>query len=321
MYNQKDKRERHKGESILYVPDKYIVIDLETTGLNPEHDEIIEIGAVKVQDNNIIDEFSSLIQPNSFVDDFITQLTGITNDMLKPAPLLKDILPTFKDFIEYDILAGHNVHFDINFLYDNFEKYNNHILDNNILDLLRISRAVLPDLNNHKLVTLAKQFDIETKGHHRALNDCYITYKCIKNINQYAFDNNIDMNNTSYYKTAFKPRQKLSELTPECTSFNEDNIFYNKKIVFTGELKYYPRKEAAQIVVNLGAQAQNNVTKNTDVLVMGSYKGIRNIKGNKTGKQKRAEKLILEGQEIDIMDEETFYEMIDNEEILEGENV
>ena len=123
----------HKGESFIEMPMTYSVIDIETTGLSPEYDEIIEVSAIKVCNNKIVDTFTSLVQPrgyeyeddeypdvllHEYVSDFISQLTGITNDMLSTAPSIQDVLPKYLEFIGNDMLLGHNINFDINFLYD-----------------------------------------------------------------------------------------------------------------------------------------------------------------------------------------------------------
>ena len=108
-----------KGQSLLLFPNEYIVFDIETTGLDASYDEIIEIGALKIKNNEIVDKFTSLIKPKYPIDEFITELTGITNEMVKDAPLINEVLPRFIDFIGDEILVGHNINFDINFVYDN----------------------------------------------------------------------------------------------------------------------------------------------------------------------------------------------------------
>ncbi len=86
---------------------------------DPFYDEIIEISALKIIDNTIIDQFTSLIKPLNEIDEFITSLTGITNDMVKEAPSIDKVLPLFLNYIGSETVIGHNVNFDINFVYDN----------------------------------------------------------------------------------------------------------------------------------------------------------------------------------------------------------
>ena len=110
----------HKGNSLLILPDSFIVLDLETTGLSNKFDEIIEISALRVRSFHVTDVFSTLIKPTFEISDEITEITGITNEMLSNAPLFSEIEFELREFIGDDYILGHNVNFDINFLYDNF---------------------------------------------------------------------------------------------------------------------------------------------------------------------------------------------------------
>lgn len=166
---------KFKGKSLIEYPDNFVVFDIETTGLNSKTDEIIEIGAIKVKNNQIVDTFTTLIKPEYLIDPFITSLTGITNEMVKDAPSIKEVLLNFLNFIGDDILIGHNVNFDINFIYDSLIKCDLGGLKNNFVDTLRLSRKLLPDLKHHRLNDLSKYYNIDSKGSHRALKDTEIT--------------------------------------------------------------------------------------------------------------------------------------------------
>ena len=85
------KAQREKGKSLLDFPSNYVLFDIETTGLDPEYDEIIEIGAIKVDNNKVMDEFHSLIKPDNEIDEFITNLTGITNEMVENAANIEEV--------------------------------------------------------------------------------------------------------------------------------------------------------------------------------------------------------------------------------------
>lgn len=144
----KGKKERDlKGQSTIDILSEYIVFDIETTGLDSSYDEIIEIGAIKVNNNEIVSEFNSLVKPKNKIDRYITGLTGITNEMVNDAPTIEEILPDFMNYIGNDILIGHNVNFDINFVYDNLYRNKFDVLTNDFIDTMRISRKLLPDLH------------------------------------------------------------------------------------------------------------------------------------------------------------------------------
>ena len=104
-----------KGKSLLAFPLDYTVVDLETTGLDPTIDGIIELGAIRVRGGHPVEEYSSLIDPGFELDEFIVSLTGITNDDLSSAPDILQALPSFLDFLGDDPIVGPNVGFDLGF--------------------------------------------------------------------------------------------------------------------------------------------------------------------------------------------------------------
>lgn len=178
-------KERNKGKYISDFPSDYTVVDIETTGLSPDKCEIIEISALRVRNDEIVDTFSTLIKPSKKIDPFIVRLTGITDDMVAEAPKIKAVLPEFMNFVAEDYILGHNVNFDINFIYDNWKKYFKKEFNNDYIDTMKLSR-VHCDLPSHRLKALAKHYDVSIKGHHRALVDCEITFKIYKHIKNEA---------------------------------------------------------------------------------------------------------------------------------------
>lgn len=315
------KAKRDKGNSLTNTPSNFTVIDIETTGLDPNYDKIIEIGAIKVRDNEVVDTFESLIKPDGqyyydddndtevfeYVNDFITELTGITNEMLEKAPGIKSVLPNFIDFVKNDILIGHNVNFDINFLYDSLESNLQYTFKNDFVDLMRLTRKLYPEFKNHKLKTVAENLKVSIEGNHRALKDCFITLECFQITSNYIIDNNIDL------KALFSRNYSSTDLTTLGSAkkeFDENHILFDKNCVFTGKLERMNRKDAAQIVVDLGGKCLNSVNKKTNFLILGNFNYNATVKGGKSNKLKRAEKLILEGQDLQILSEDVFYDLI-----------
>ncbi len=173
---------KFKGQSLFAFPSDYTVVDIETNGLISGVCEIIEVSALKVRNEIIEDSFSTLIKPTEQINWFITRLTGITDEMVENAPDIADVMQNFYGFIGTDILIGHNVNFDVNFLYDNLWLHSGLILDNPFVDTLRLARRALPDLPNHKQTTVAEHYGIATEGAHRALRDCEICNSCYLNL-------------------------------------------------------------------------------------------------------------------------------------------
>ena len=301
-----------KGKSIIDLLDNYIIFDIETTGLDSSYDEIIEIGAIRIENNKVVSKFQSLVKPNIEIDDYISELTGITNDMVKDAPKIEDVLPQFMEFVGNEILIGHNVNFDINFIYDNLYRNNYKVLKNDFIDTMRLARKLLPELPHHRLIDLADYFNIDFSNNHRALRDCEITLSIYENLKLLAIEKYGDSDN---FKDAFKKNSsaiKAKDVVTTNTEFDIDNLFYGKYVAITGTLEKLQRKEAMQIIVDLGGYCEDNVTKKTNYLILGNNDYNPILRGKKSSKLIKAEKLKLDGNDIEIISENVFYDIIDD---------
>lgn len=181
---------KFKGKSLFEFPSDYTVVDIETNGIG-DMCEIIEVSALKCR-GGVVSSFSSLIKPSEPIGWFITNLTGITNEMVADAPEVQGVLQAFYEFVGDDIIIGHNVHFDVNMLYDKLWLHNGLILGNSFVDTLRLARKALPRLTNHKLSTVAEYYGISTLGAHRALRDCEICNACYLNLKKELRSNHYD---------------------------------------------------------------------------------------------------------------------------------
>jgi len=154
--------------------DKFVVFDIETTGLSPVNDMITEIGAVKIVNGQIVDQYNQLINPERKIPDNIVELTGITNEMVENMPTIDEVLPKFEEFIEDSLLIAHNASFDVGFIREQFMRKGKR-LDNPVLDTLELSRNLLPQLKSHKLNIIAKFLNVSLINHHRAVDDAKAT--------------------------------------------------------------------------------------------------------------------------------------------------
>ena len=168
----------YKGQSLLLALDDYTAVDIETTGLSPRYSSIIELGALKVRRGRQVDEVSLLVDPGFALPPGITALTGITDDMLWTAPGLGDVLPYFLDFVGGDVILGHNVNFDVNFLYDKALSIGLAPVGNDFVDTMRLSRKLFPEHKHHRLCDLAERLAVTPDAAHRALADCYTAAAC-----------------------------------------------------------------------------------------------------------------------------------------------
>lgn len=157
---------------------KYVVFDIETTGLNTSLDRIVEIAAIKVEDGNVIDEFETLINPLVDIPSEVSQIHGITNDMVQNAPYPGVALTKFIQFTsDADYIIGHNVkRFDFPFIESectrNFVKYPKMI----VKDTLWKARKHIKGLRSYSLASLCRIYNIENETAHRALSDVYATH-------------------------------------------------------------------------------------------------------------------------------------------------
>ena len=162
----------------------YVCFDLETTGLDPLYNEIIEIGALKVRDGKVAERFMEFIHPQEEISPMITNLTGITNEMVANARPADAVISDFLEFCEDDVLIGHNVGFDYSFMKSGasnlgltFEKFG--------IDTFKIAQRTLKSLPSKSLSSLCEYYQIENKAAHRAYYDALATAKLYQTLAHY----------------------------------------------------------------------------------------------------------------------------------------
>ncbi len=149
----------------------YVVFDLETTGTSSEKSAITEIGAVKILGGEVVEEFSTLVNPEMPITPFVIRLTGITNSMVADAPMIGEIMPSFEEFVEGAVLVGHNVQFDCSFV----AAARGEPFPNPVLDTLKLARTLVPGLRRYRLGSLAGHFGVRQVPNHRGLSDAAAT--------------------------------------------------------------------------------------------------------------------------------------------------
>lgn len=169
--------EKKKCDVPMLANNTYVVFDLETTGLEARACKIIEIGAVKVQNGEIIETFSCLINPETYISKEITDITGITNEMVSNQPTFAQVCPDFYKFTRNSIMVAHNANFDMGFM-TLHGKNEGYIYDNEYLDTLAIARSTIKGLKNYKLKTICDYLKVDLINAHRAINDTLATAKC-----------------------------------------------------------------------------------------------------------------------------------------------
>lgn len=251
-----------KGKSILEDINDYTVFDLETTGLNVNTCEIIEIGAIKVRNGNIVDKFSSFVKPTLSVPSEVTVLTGICDEMLVDAPKIEEIINDFIDFIGNDIILGHNIAaYDSTIIYDICENLNMNHFANNMLDTLQYVRHCKINVPNYNLTTLTKYFGIEHNNAHRALADCIANHECYQKLKP-LFDRSYSKAGSSdhVHNTRFADETKqLHELTAIVKNIMSDNVLTDAEIRLLSDWTKYNEHLKGNYPFDVISKALNDV--------------------------------------------------------------
>ena len=163
--------QNEKGQKI---DSEYVVFDIETTGLSPTNNRIIEIGAVRIKDGRIQDTFSEFVNPEVPIPYTITKLTSITDAMVQNAPTIEVILPKFLEYIGDASVVAHNATFDTGFIRENAKRLGL-VFDSTIVDTMTLAHILLPELGKYTLDRLCKQFGVVNEHHHRACDDAAAT--------------------------------------------------------------------------------------------------------------------------------------------------
>lgn len=167
------------------IPSSFIVLDIETSGLDYKNDQIIEIAAIKADNEIVTENFSKLVSVEKPLSGKITELTGITDEMLNQKGLpLDDVLKEFVSFVEDRPIVCHNAVFDINFLQEKLRQYQFPLLKNRIIDTLPLAKKKISRIKGYKLSDIAEYYEITPQQSHRALPDCHLTFEIFLRLNQ-----------------------------------------------------------------------------------------------------------------------------------------
>lgn len=311
-----------KGKSFIAFPKEYCMVDIETTGYSPAWDNIIEIGAIRYLEGKETDRFQTLVQPPFYYDDedneiyvseFIEELTGITNEMLKTAPCEKEAIAAFSEFLGDSIILGYNVNFDVNFLYDSLMVHYEKPLSNDFVDIMRMAKKLHPEMEHHRLKDMLASYGLVNTREHRTITDCEATQRCYEKLHEEAV---IQYGDEETFIDSFRKKGvswqkvRVCDIHGDETKFNPDCPFYQRYCLITGKLERFTRAEGLQLIADLGGIVENSVTKKTNFLILGNNDYCTSIKDGKSSKQKKAEALKLKGQDIEIIPESVFYDML-----------
>lgn len=220
----------------------YVVFDVETTGLSAVYDTIIELAAVKVENGEIVDRFERFANPHHPLSQTTIDLTGITDDMVKNAPEVEEVLKDFKAWMGDAILVAHNASFDMGFLNQGFKRIDIEKAPNPVIDTLELARFLFPNFKNHRLNTLCKHLNIELTQHHRAIYDAeatgYLMWKLLKDAFEKEIVNHKQLNQHMGEGNAYQRSRPFHVTLLAKNEVGLKNIF---KLVSYSHIDYFYR--------------------------------------------------------------------------------
>ncbi len=235
------------------MTDSFVCIDLETTGLDPKRDKIIEIGAVKVEQGEIVGEWNTFVNPERKLEERIVELTGIRDEQLAGAEKIADILPGLLDFLGEHVLLGHGVLFDFSFL-KKAAVNERLIFERQGIDTLKIARKYLKDLESRSLGALCRHYGILHKAH-RALEDARATVLLYRKLSEEFYGKEEETGE----KNLFCPRPLLYQAkrdTPITIPQKEQlyKLLDKHKLIVDYEIESLTRSEASRRIDRIPAE-------------------------------------------------------------------
>lgn len=297
------------------LPRAYVVLDFETTGLSPERDCIIEIGAVRYMDGKEAAVMNSFVDPQRPISPEITRITGITDQDVAGAPTLRPAVESLHQFMDGLPIVAHNAGFDLSFLAAAYRTLGLEP-DFTYLDTLELARRAFPDAPNHKLSTLIQFLSIDDTQAHRALSDVRQTHallcRCAAvpgtklNLKCFPAKPYQKRRSSSSGHSNFSPK----DIVCTCESLDESHPLFQKRIVFTGELSL-SRQQAAQMAADVGALVKSGVSGKTDYLVVGTQDLALVGADGMSSKEEKAYALNQAGKaHIQIIREQEFIDLV-----------
>lgn len=283
---------------------EFSIVDIETTGLSPEQDTIIEIAAINVGPGfQIAAEFSTLVKTDAWIPHQIVELTGLTQaDVNSRGIPLANAMAAFVGHVSNRPVFAHNAHFDFSFL-ARAANLCGVTFDNKMHDSIRIAHEAWPGLPSYKLSVLAEQFELPHTPTHRALDDVKATLALLRAAHE-TFSG-VRPWNAPVHSSTPPVHHSIARLG------DTKGPLHGESVVFTGELSL-TREHAADMAAQAGCAVTPSVTKKTTLLVVGTQDLATLAGHDKSSKQRKAEELIAEGQRIRIITEADFLALVNS---------
>jgi DNA polymerase-3 subunit epsilon len=203
-------------------------VDVETTGTSPISDRIIDIGIVRVENGKIVEEFESLINPQTYLSPYITQITSITPEVLYKAPYFEEVKGKIYNLLADSVFVAHNVHFDYSFVKNEFARYETKF-SSKMLCTVRLSRLLFPHERHHNLDAIINRFGISVETRHRALPDAMAMYHFWEKVKNEIPEEKFSESIQKLSKNSRIPSQINKELISNIPNLPGVYVFYDKE--------------------------------------------------------------------------------------------
>lgn len=228
---------------------EYVVVDLEMTGLKPARDKILEIGGTHIKDGVIVKEYHTLVNPGMIIPKEVTELTGITQEMAEEGVDIQRAMRDFLEFADNFVLVGHNILYDYSFLKQNAVNCNL-TLESPVVDTLKLSRKLLPDLESKTLESVCNYFGIKREQQHRALEDARATGQILEELKRRFGEEQSRL--FEPYTISYKVK-KQGPITPRQKKYLKELVNYHK-IELSVSIDSLTRSEASRLTDKLLSQ-------------------------------------------------------------------
>ncbi|MEA3320956.1 MAG: exonuclease domain-containing protein [Bacillota bacterium] len=280
----------------------FIAFDFETA--NSSRHSICSVGMVIVKEGKIVDSIYQLINPEEEFDGFNISIHHITPHDVKNSPTFDVFYNSIRDKIDNQLMVAHYLAFDGYALRDNLTKYEIHPCSNQLLCTYQLSKRLLRGEPSYSLDTLCQYYGIELTNHHHALADAKA---CAELMLKLTDEHELLDFDSIFNKTRIRP----GILTPN--NYRSSLVSKNKGIIDLSEIDISNDADTENVffglIANKGGIPQNGINKETNFIILGNFEEVM-IKGNKSSKLEKAEKMINEGKDLEIISEEDFIKMI-----------
>lgn len=219
----------------------YVVFDVETTGLSAVHNDLIQIAASKMYKGNIVEQFDEFINPGHHLSAFTTELTGITDNHVRNAKPIEQVLQMFQDFCKDTVLVAHNATFDVGFMNVNYKRHDMPTITQPVIDTLELARNLYPEYKRHGLGPLTKRFQVSLEHHHMANYDAEATGRLLfiflkEARENHGLTNMMDLNTKLVAEDSYKKARVKHATIYVQNQTGLKNIF---KLVSLSNVKYF----------------------------------------------------------------------------------